>query len=475
MTPTPNSKNEQNFDVVVVGGGPGGYVAAIRAAQQGLRTACVEADKLGGVCLNVGCIPTKALLSSALMVNELAHAKGHGISFDGFSVDLGPAQKRSRTVAARLSKGVSFLFKKNGVTHVEGWGRLLGGGDVEVETDGRKHVIHAKDVILATGSRPRNLPFLKIDEERVWSSTGALFQTKAPKSLVVVGAGAVGMEFADIYNAYGTKVTVIEALDRVLPVEDEDSSDAVARSFKRRGIDIFANARVQDTVVGDDGVSISFTDADKQDRRLDVEYVLSAVGRIPNTEDVGLDAADVATTESGGFVAVDAAMRTSAPSVWAVGDCAGAPLLAHKGMHEGVVAAEQIAGAGDHHVDYGNIPNCTYCHPEVASVGMTEAQALDAGLEIDVGKFPWVGNGRALAAGGTPEGFVKVIRDTRYSEVVGAHVVGPHATELIGEFVVARHLESTVEEIDRAMHPHPTLSEAVAEGALAALGRALHV
>ena len=475
MTPSPNSKNEQNFDVVVVGGGPGGYVAAIRAAQLGLRTACVEADKLGGVCLNVGCIPTKALLSSALMVNELAHAKGHGISFDGFSVDLGPAQKRSRTVAARLSKGVSFLFKKNGVTHVEGWGRLLGDGDVEVETDGRKHVIHGKDVILATGSRPRSLPFLQIDEERVWSSTGALFQNKAPESLAVVGAGAVGMEFADIYNAYGTKVTVIEALDRVLPVEDADSSDVVARSFKRRGIDIFASARVQDTVAGENGASISFTDEDGQERQLDVEYVLSAVGRVPNTQDMGLDAADVATTESGDFIAVDGAMRTSAPGVWAVGDCAGPPLLAHKGMHEGVVAAEQIAGVGDHQVDYRNIPNCTYCHPEVASVGMTEAHARDAGVEIEVGKFPWVGNGRALAAGGTPEGFVKVIRDTRYSEVVGAHVVGSHATELISEFVVARHLESTVEEIDRAMHPHPTLSEAVAESALAALGRALHV
>ena len=473
--PTPGSDNKQDFDVVVVGGGPGGYVAAIRAAQLGLRTACVEADKLGGVCLNVGCIPTKALLSSALLVNELAHAKGHGIAFDGLSVDLGPAQKRSRTVAARLSKGVSFLFKKNGVTHVDGWGRLLGDGAVEVEKDGRKQVVQGKDVILATGSRPRSLPFLKIDEERVWSSTGALFRNEAPKSLAVVGAGAVGMEFADIYNAYGTKVTVIEALDRVLPVEDADSSDAVVRSFKRRGIDVFAGARVEETKVGDDGATISFADADGADRRLEVEYVLSAVGRAPNTEDVGLDDAGVPLTESGGFVAVDGAMRTSAPGVWAVGDCAGPPLLAHKGMHEGVVAAEHIAGAGDHQVDYGNIPNCTYCHPEVASVGLTEEQAREAGREIEVGKFPWVGNGRALAAGGTPEGFVKVIRDVRYSEVLGAHVVGPHATELIGEFVVARHLESTVEEIDRAMHPHPTLSEAVAEGALAALGRALHV
>lgn len=467
------SDNDQAYDVVVVGGGPGGYVAAIRAGQLGLKTACVEADKLGGVCLNVGCIPTKALLSSALLVNELASAEGHGISFDGFSVDLGPAQKRSRTVAARLSKGVAFLFRKNGVEHVEGYGRLRGNGEVAVEAGGQERVLKARHIIVATGSRPRSLPFLQIDEERIWSSTGALFQTKAPESLVVVGAGAVGMEFADIYNAYGTKVTVIEALDRVLPVEDADSSKVVARSFKKRGIKIFTGARIESTAVADQGVAVFFRDAKGKDQELVAEYVLSAVGRIPNTEDAGLERAGVKLAE-GGFVAADKTMRTNVPGVWAVGDCAGAPLLAHKGMHEGVVAAEQIAGSSDHVVDYSNIPNCTYCHPEVASVGLTEEQAKEQGLDIEVGNFPWVGNGRALAAGGTPEGFVKVVRDKRYSEVVGAHIVGPHATELIAEFVLARHLESTVEEIDRAMHPHPTLSEAVAESALAALGRALH-
>ncbi len=470
---TANSKDDGNFDVVVIGGGPGGYVAAIRAGQLGLKTACVEADKLGGVCLNVGCIPTKALLSSALLVNELAEASGHGISFDGFRTDLGPAQARSRAVANRLSRGVAFLFRKNGVTHVKGRGRLLGSGGVEVEVDGRKRMLAAGHIIVATGSRPKNLPFLPIDEKRVWSSTGALFQKQAPPSLVVVGAGAVGMEFADIYSAYGSKVTVIEALDRVLPVEDSDSSRVVARSFGRRGIDIFTGARVEETVVREDGVGISFTDAEGGDHRVEADYVLSAVGRVPNTLDIGLGAVGVNRTENG-FIAVDATMRTSAPGVWAVGDCVGPPLLAHKGMHEGVVAAEHIVGAGQHTVDYANIPNCTYCHPEVASVGLTEEQAREQGLDIQVGTFPWAGNGRALAAGGSPEGFVKIIRNKRYSEVAGAHIVGPHATELIGEFVMARHLESTVEEIDRAMHPHPTLSEAVAEGALAALGRALH-
>ena len=471
---TDRTANGTDFDVIVIGGGPGGYVAAIRAGQLGLKAACVEADRLGGVCLNIGCIPTKALLSSALMVNELKKADGHGISFEGLKVDLGPAQARSRTVANRLSNGVSFLLKKNKVAHIEGYGRLLGGGAVEVENEGDRRTITAKDIIIATGSRPRSLPFLQIDEERIWSSTGALFQDRAPGTLVVVGAGAVGMEFADIYNAYGTEVTVIEALDRVLPLEDRDASRAVAQAFRKRKMKIFTSARVESTVVREDGVTISFTDRKGKAHTLDVDYVLSAVGRIPNTEDIGAEAAGVKLTERGGFVEVDGTMRTSAPGVWAVGDCAGEQLLAHKGMHEGVVAAEHIAGVGHHTVDYGNVPNCTYCHPEVASVGLTEEQAREKGLDIEVGKFPWVGNGRALAAGDST-GFVKVIRDKRYSEVVGAHIVGPHATELIGEFVMARHLESTVEEIDLAMHPHPTLSEAVAEGALGALGRALHV
>ena len=469
-----NSQTKNDFDVAIIGGGPGGYVAAIRAGQLGLRAACIEADKLGGVCLNIGCIPTKALLSSALMVNELKGAAGHGINLNGFTTDLGPAQKRSRKVANRLSTGVSFLLKKNKVTHIEGYGRLLGDGKVEVDNNGNKQVISAEHIVIATGSRPRSLPFLQIDEERIWSSTGALFQDKAPGTLVVVGAGAVGMEFADIYNAYGTKVTIIEALDRVLPLEDKDSSRAVATAFKKRKMDIFTSARVESTTVKNDGVSIAFTDRKGKALTLEVDYVLSAVGRVPNTEDLGLEKAGVKQTEHGGFIAVDSAMRTNVPGIWAAGDCAGQQLLAHKGMHEGVVAVEHIAGVGHHTVDYGNVPNCTYCHPEVASVGLTEEQAREKGLDIEVGKFPWAGNGRALAAGDST-GFVKVIRDKRYSEVVGAHIVGPHATELIGEFVMARHLESTAEEIDRAMHPHPTLSEAVAEGALGALGRALHI
>lgn len=469
-----NGSSSADFDLIVIGGGPGGYVAAIRAAQLGMSVACVEADKLGGVCLNVGCIPTKALLSSAHLVGELQHAEGHGITLEGMTIDFGPAQVRSRAVSNQLNRGVGFLFKKHGVTHVEGYARLTAPGRIEVQaTDGSKEAMAGRHIMVATGSRPKDLPILKIDGDRIWSSTEALFQTKAPDSLAVVGAGAVGMEFADIYQAFGTKVTVIEALDRVLPLEDKDSSSAVARSYKKRGIDVHTSAMLQKTEVGDSGVRLTVKDKKGEEKVFEVEYVLSAVGRTPNTEDVGLDAVGVKLTDQG-FVAVDDRLRTNVEEVYSVGDCAGPPMLAHKASHEGIVAVEHMAGQDHGGVDYGNIPNCTYCHPEVASVGLTEAQAKEAGYEIEVGKFPWQGNGRALAAGDT-EGFVKVIRGKEYSEILGAHIVGAQATELIAEFVLGRHLESTAEEMEKAMHPHPTLSEAVAEGALASLGRPIHI
>ena len=465
---------ENDFDVLIIGGGPGGYVAAIRGAQLGLNVACVEADKLGGVCLNIGCIPTKALLTSAALANELKTAGAHGITFAKANVDLGPAQERSRAIAEQLANGVAHLFKKNKVTHIEGRGRLLGGGGVEVEAaDGGRQAYSAGHVILATGSRPRDIPVLPIDEDRIWSSTGALFQNEAPDTLAVVGAGAVGMEFADVYNAFGTEVTVIEALDRILPLEDADSSALVERSFKKRGMDFYTGAVVESSDVTKGSVKLDFKDKKGQQQTLKVQHVLSAVGRVPNTNDLGLDAAGVELDDQG-FLVVDQYMRTSATGVYAVGDCTGNQLLAHKAMHEGVVCVEAIAGQAHGTVDYQNVPNCTYCNPEIASVGLTEEQAKEQGFEIDIGKFPWVANGRALAAGHS-EGFVKVIRGAQYSEILGAHIVGPHATELIGEFVVGRHLESTVEEMDRAMHPHPTLSEAIAEGALSALGRAIHI
>jgi dihydrolipoamide dehydrogenase len=341
-----------------------------------------------------------------------------------------------------------------------------------VDDDGSKTVFEAEHIIVATGSRPRDLPGLKIDEERIWSSTGALLREAAPGTLFIVGAGAIGMEFADIYDAYGTKVTIVEALDRILPLEDEEVSKFMHRTYKKRGLDIHTGARFEKAAVHDDGVTVTFKDAKDETHEMKVDFVLSAVGRVPNTEDVGLDAAGVKTDDKG-FIEVDARMRTNIDGVYAVGDCTGRQLLAHKAMHEGVVCVEHIAGEGHHTVDYDNVPNCTYCHPEVASVGLTEAQAREQGHDIEVGKLPWVAIGRAVAAGHT-DGFIKIVRDKKYSEILGAHIVGPHATELIAEFVVGRHLESTVEELERAIHPHPTLSEGVGEGALAALGRAIH-
>jgi dihydrolipoamide dehydrogenase len=465
--------SDNSFDIVIIGSGPGGYVAAIRAAQLGLNVACVEEDKLGGVCLNIGCIPTKAMLASAALANEMKGAAAHGISFSDLKIDLGPAQERSRVVAGQLNKGVGHLFKKNKVTHVTGRGKIAGAGTVDVVAEGESQRLTAKQVILATGSRPRNIGAFPIDEERIWSSTGALFQTAAPATLAIIGAGAIGVEFADVFDTYGSQVTIIEALDRILPLEDEEVSKFMERTYKKRGMAIHTGAMVQGAEVSDDGVKLTFIDKGGNEQVLEVANVLSAVGRVPNTEDLGLEAAGVATDEAG-FIVVDEHMQTNVAGIYAIGDCAGNQLLAHKASHEGIVCVEHIAGEGHGTVDYANIPNCTYCNPEVASVGLTETQAKEQGYEIEVGKFPWVGNGRALA-GGHADGFVKVIRDTRYSEILGAHIVGPHATELIAEFVIGRHLESTVEEIEKAIHPHPTLSEAIAEGALAALGRPIHI
>ncbi len=467
-----NGKDGESFDLIVVGSGPGGYVGAIRAAQLGMNVACVETEKLGGVCLNIGCIPTKALLTSALAVNELAKAEGHGIDVGDFSVSLGPAQERSRKVADQLNKGVTGLFKKNKITHLQGFGRLADKGVVEVEgEDGGRY--RAPHILLATGARPRSLPMLEIDGDRIWSSDDALFQKEAPGTLGIVGAGAIGVEFADIFDAYGSEVTIIEALDRVLPVEDEDISAHLEKSFKKRGMEILTGARLGSSEYTDSGVRLTLEDSDGEEKVLEFDRVLAAVGRVPNTEDLGLDSVGV-ETDDGGFIQVDDRMRTNVDGVYAVGDCAGGALLAHKASHEGIVCVEHIAGEGHGTVDYRNIPNCTYCHPEVASVGLTEAQAREAGHDVEVGRFPWVGNGRALAAGDS-DGFLKVVRDKTYSEVLGAHIIGPHATELIAEFVVGRHLETTAEEMEKAIHPHPTLSEAVAEAALASLGRPIHI
>jgi len=468
------ASRDYDFDIVVLGAGPAGYVAAIRAAQLGYRTACIEADRLGGVCLNWGCIPTKALLESAALLHRLAEAAKFGVEVGSVKPNLAVAVRRSREVADRLQKGVGFLFKKNRVDHVRGRGRLLDARTVEVVDDqGAPQRLRARHVILATGSRPRDLPVVPIDHETVWDSTDAMLAEAVPPRLAVVGAGAIGCEFADVYQAFGAKVTMIEALDRVLPLEDRDVSAVVERTFRRRGMEILTGATVEKAEIGRDGARLHVRTAEGASKTIEADRVLSAVGRVPNVENLGLESVGVVRTERG-FVQVDRRLRTNVEGVYAIGDLAGPPLLAHKGSHEGIACVEAIHGDPHAGVDYGNIPNCTYCHPEVASVGLTEEQARAQGYDVDVGIFPWTANGRALT-GGETEGFVKIVRDKRYSEILGAHLVGPHVTELVAEFVVARHLESTVEELERAMHPHPTLSEAVAEAALAALGQPLHI
>jgi dihydrolipoamide dehydrogenase len=461
-----------NFDVVVIGAGPGGYVAAIRAAQLGLKVACVEADKLGGVCNNVGCIPTKALLESAKYARKAGGLKEYGIEVGEVKLDLGAAGKRSKKVAESGAKGVAFLFRKHKVEHVAGWGRLAGKGAVEVEGKDGRRKLQAKHIILATGSRPKSLPFLKFDGERVISSDHAVFPGAAPKSIAIIGAGAIGMEFADVYDAFGSKVTIIEALPQVLPLEDEECAAVIEKAYRKRGMEILTGATLEGADVGRSGVTLEVRTKDGKTQRVEAEQVLVAIGRAPIIEDIGLEKARVEVER--GAIVVDDHLQTTAKGVYAIGDCAKPPLLAHKASHEGIKLAEHLAGAGHGMVDYGNIPNVTYCHPEVASVGLTEKAAKEQGIEYTAGTFPFSANGRARTAGET-EGFVKILREKKYGEVIGAHIVGPSASELIGEIIVGRHLETTAEELEAAMHPHPTLSEAIAEAALASLGRAIHM
>jgi dihydrolipoyl dehydrogenase len=457
----------RKFDVVVVGSGPGGYVAAIRAAQLGLSVAAVEDDRPGGVCLNWGCIPTKALLRNAEVVHLVQNSERFGIKVDNVRLDYAEAVKRSRGVADRMAKGVEFLFRKNKITLVPGTGALTSKTTVEVKGSGGTETLEAGAVILATGSQPKSLPGVTIDEKTVISSNGAVRNETRPASIVVIGAGAVGMEFADVYAAYGTQVTVLEALERVLPVEDAEASALIARLFGRRGITIKTGVKVSAVKVGGPGAVVETTDG-----TLEAEQVLMAVGRGARTAGLGLEAVGMQIER--GFVKVSPTMETSVKGVYAVGDMAGPPLLAHKAMAEGVVAAETIAGRTPHPVDYTGVPSCTYCRPQVASIGLTEARARDNGREVMVGKFPFTASGKAVALGET-DGFVKVVADKASGELLGVHIVGPEATEIIHEFAVGRTLEATVEEIMHTIHAHPTLSEAALEATLAALGQAIHI
>jgi dihydrolipoamide dehydrogenase len=456
------------FDVVVVGTGPGGYVAAIRASQLGLSVGVVEDDRPGGVCLNWGCIPTKALLRNAEVVQLFERAETFGITVQGLQVDYAAAVKRSRGVADRMAKGVEFLFKKNKITLFPGTGALKSRTTVEVKGASGTETLEAKRaVILATGSEPKSLPGVAIDEKRVISSNGAVRNEAKPKSIVIIGAGAVGVEFADVYRAYGVEVTILEALDRVVPIEDQEISAQLARNLSRRGIQIKTGVKVSAVTPGGAGVVVE-TDGGK----LEAEQVLMAVGRAARIKGVGIEALGIAMDR--GFVKASPTMETSVKGVYAIGDMAGPPLLAHKAMAEGVVAAEAIAGKQPRPVDYGNVPSCTYCRPQVASIGLTEAKAREGGREVSVGKFPFTASGKAVALAET-DGFVKVVADKKTGEILGAHIIGPEATEVIHEFAVGRTLEATLEELMHTIHAHPTLSEAAFEATLAALGHAIHI
>jgi dihydrolipoamide dehydrogenase len=462
------------FDVIVIGGGPGGYVCAIRAAQLGLTAAVVEKDKMGGVCVNIGCIPTKALLHSAATITALKHADDLGITLGEVKTDYGVAMKRSRRVAEQNSKGADFLMKKNKIEVFKGVGTLKAGKKVSVKTEaGVQELTATRAVVIATGSRPKDIPAigLAFNGRTIFSSTEALLLERAPATMAIVGAGAVGCEFADVFAAFGTRVTLVEALPRLLPVEDADCSDALARAYKKRGITSLVGARIEKAAVQANGVSL-VVEADGQKQTLDVACVLVAAGRAPNTENLGLESVGIALDR--GFIKVDGRLQTTVPGYYAIGDVAGPPLLAHKGSREGMVAAEAIAGQQPHAIDYSNVPGATYCHPEVASVGLTEEACKSQKLEYVVGRFPFSANGRARTTGET-DGFVKIIRGKQYGEILGAHIIGDHATELIHELCVARTNEYTVEEVELAIHAHPTLSEAVGEAALDAMGRVVQI
>ena len=455
------------FDVAVVGTAPGGYVAAIRCAQLGLSVATVEDDRPGGVCLNWGCIPTKALLRNAEVVGLFGRAAEFGIKVTGFEASYAEAIQRSRRVADRMAKGVEFLFRKNKITLFPGRGVLRARDTVEVTGASGTETLSVKAVILATGSEPKSLPGVALDEKTVISSNGAVRSERKPASLVVIGAGAVGVEFADVYAAYGAEVTLLEALPRIVPIEDEDCSKELARAFGRRGIALKTGVKVASVKPGGPGAIVE-TDGGK----LEAELVLMAVGRAAKVAGLGLEALGIVLDR--GFVKVSPRMETGAKGVYAIGDMAGPPLLAHKAMAEGVVAAEAIAGRDPRPVDYANVPSCTYCRPQVASLGATEAKAREHGRDVAVGKFPFTASGKAVALGET-DGFVKVVADKATGELLGVHIVGPEATEIIHEFAVGRTLEATLEEMVHTIHAHPTLSEAALEATLGALGQAIHL
>ncbi len=464
---------DSDFDVVVVGGGPGGYVAAIRAAQLKLKTAVVEKQHLGGICLNWGCIPTKALLRSAEVYHTMQQADSYGLKAKEIGFDLDKVVKRSRAVSKQLNGGVGHLLKKNKVTVFDGAGRLDGPGKIKVSKDGKAVAdLTAKHIILATGARPRELPGMERDGKLIWTYFEAMVPERFPKSLLVMGSGAIGIEFASFYRTMGAEVTVVELLPQILPVEDAEIAAFARKRFEKQGIKIMTAAKVTEVKKGDNNITAKVEDEKGKTSEIKTERLISAVGVVGNVEDLGLDTTKVKTER--GLIVVDEFSCTAEPGIYAIGDVAGPPMLAHKAEHEGVVCVEKIAGLNDvHPLDKRRIPGCTYSHPQIASVGLTEAKAKEAGYDVRVGHFPFIGNGKAIALG-EPEGMVKTVFDKATGQLLGAHMVGAEVTELIQGYVIAMGLETTEAELMHTVFPHPTLSEMMHESVLDAYGRAIH-
>ncbi len=463
-----------SFDLIVIGSGPGGYVAAIRASQLGLKVGVVERESLGGICLNWGCIPTKALLKSAQVFNYISHAEDYGIKVSGAEADFNGMISRSRGVAQGMSKGINFLFKKNKIQVINGHGKVLRGKKVEVtDAEGKKSTIDAKHIIIATGGRAKELPSLPMDGKKIIGYREAMSLSTQPKKMVIVGAGAIGVEFAYFYNAIGTEVTIVEYMHGLVPREDKDVSKELTKVYKKMGIKTIANSAVQSVDTSGSGCKVFIKgNKDGKETTIDCDIVLSATGVTPNTENIGLETLGINTDR--GLIQVDEFYRTTVPGVYAIGDVVSGPALAHVASAEGIICVEQITGHNPEPLDYGNIPGCTYCSPEVASVGYTEASAKEAGYDIKVGKFPFSASGKASAAG-AKEGFVKLIFDAKYGELLGGHMIGMNVTEMIAEIVSIRKLETTGHEIIKTVHPHPTMSEAIMEAAAAAYDEVIHL
>ena len=461
-----------DYDLIVLGSGPGGYVAAIRAAQLGLKTAIVERELLGGICLNWGCIPTKALLRSAEIYHYMQHAGDYGLTAVGISADIDAVVKRSRGVAKQLNQGVTHLMKKNKITVHMGDGKLTAANKLTVTKDGKSEELTAKNIIVATGARARDLPFAPADGKRIWTYRHAMVPPEMPKKLLVIGSGAIGIEFASFYNDMGAEVTVVEMLDRIVPVEDADVSIFLEKALKKQDMTIMTGAGVEELKATATGVSAKIKGKDGKVVASEFTHCIVAIGIVPNTENIGLEALGVEMDR--GFLKTDPMCRTNVPGLWAIGDITAPPWLAHKASHEGVIAAEAIAGIHPHAMNPLNIPGCTYCHPQVASVGLTEAKAKEAGYDVKVGNFPFLGNGKAIALG-EAEGFIKTVFDAKTGELLGAHMVGAEVTELIQGYTIGKTAELVEADFMHTVFPHPTLSEMMHESVLGAYGKMIHM